>query len=413
MNIQVISIGTEILLGSTVNTNLTYIGTVLDDCGLAIDREVCIPDIRAAIETAVASALSAADVVFTVGGLGPTVDDITRDVVAEALEMPLEYNETEALRIRSYFDKRNIEMNESMLRQAYVPVGADVVPNDYGTASGLWCKRGGRHVIMLPGPPRELKPMVSNHVMPRLTSIFPPEIARLTISVCGIPESSLEEQVNRILLDFPDVEPAYCVKRDKTDVRLTARETEKTVLQNAVAAVRLAFDDQVIDDDGGLVAAICRLLRELSWSLATAESCTGGGIGTYITDLAGVSDVFAGSLVTYSNELKTQLLGVRAETLASFGAVSAETAAEMVTGLASRLNVEAGIAVTGIAGPTGGTPEKPVGLVYVATYADGDVWTSEQMFPVDRQRMRDRTVISALNQLRRHLRRLVSKKSGK
>lgn len=404
MHCEVICIGTEILLGTTLNTNLSFIGLQLDDCGLSVACEVCIPDTVDDIGSALQTALNRSDLVITVGGLGPTVDDMTRETIAEILGMRLEYREDEAERIRRYFSERHVEMPESVLKQAYVPDGAEVIDNDYGTAPGLWCPSGNAVVVMLPGPPRELKPMLNNYVLPRICEIFPPRVRRINIGISGIGESSIEACVATVLPDFPDLDVAYCVRRDKVDVRLTAAIDRMDTLESAAVAVRDVLKEYLVDPEHGVVGSVCDEVRRRSWSLGTAESCTGGEIAKRITDLAGVSDIFKGALVTYANEAKSELLGVRPETIATHGAVSAETADEMAVGLARRLQVDAGVAVTGIAGPDGGTPDKPVGLAFISTIVQGDVRTQRYVHPGDRRRMRDRTTLAALNQLLRHLR---------
>lgn len=404
MHCEVICIGTEILLGTTLNTNLSFIGLQLDDCGLSVNCEVCIPDTVDDIGGALQTALNRSDLVITVGGLGPTVDDMTRETIAEVLGMRLEYREDEAERIRRYFSERHVEMPESVLKQAYVPDGAEVIDNDYGTAPGLWCPTSSAIVVMLPGPPRELKPMLNNYVLPRICERFPPRVRRINIGISGIGESSIEACVATILPDFPDLDVAYCVRRDKVDVRLTAAIDQVETLESAAVAVRDVLKDYLVDPENGVVGSVCDEVRRRAWSLGTAESCTGGEIAKRITDLAGVSDIFKGALVTYANEAKSELLGVRPETVATHGAVSAETADEMAAGLVRRLQVDAGVAVTGIAGPDGGTPDKPVGLAFISTIVQGDVRTQRYVHPGDRRRMRDRTTLAALNQLLRHLR---------
>jgi nicotinamide-nucleotide amidase len=412
MKCEVICIGTEILLGTTINTNLSYVGLQLDEIGHTVEREVCIPDTPDAIGESLHAALTRADVVITIGGLGPTIDDMTREIIAEKLGMQLEFRQDIADHIRSYFGQRNIEMPESVLKQAYLPDGAEVIPNDFGTAPGLWCDRvhdspvaGGnrRFVVMLPGPPREFNPMFSNYVMPRIRELFPPAVRRVHLGVSGIGESSIETLVDQTLTRFAELDVAYCVRRDKVDVRLTAPLSNDQQLEIAADQVRDALAPYLVDPEHGIVGSVCQAVRDQGWTLGIAESCTGGEIARRITDIAGVSDVFKGSFVTYANAVKIELLGVSSETINTHGAVSAETAHEMVRGLSERLQVDTGIAVTGIAGPSGGTADKPVGRAFIGTIVDGDSRVQRYDHPGDRKRMRDRTTLSALNQLLRHI----------
>jgi len=404
MNLHVICIGNEILLGHTLNSNLAFLGELLSNQGHVVAREVCIPDTRSAIEATLRDCLSQADIVITVGGLGPTSDDITRPTVADALGLELEFDLGIYDGIKQRLAARGIGVPDQALRvQSMVPRGATVVPNPVGTAPGLWCQHGNVGVVMLPGPPREFQPMVTETVIPEIARRFPPVVRTHTIHTSGVPESVIAERVERFLAHHPRVTPAYCANPHMVDVRLTA-SADVAGLDVVCEALTTELGDAVLPEGcDSLPQAVGALLLSRGWTMATAESCTGGGIAAAITDVSGSSAYFPGSAVTYSNEWKHQLLGVRTETLASHGAVSAETAGEMLDGLVSRFGVNAGIAVTGVAGPTGGTPEKPVGLVFIGTIVQGQKRVERCQFPGDRRSVRGRTVISALNQLRHHI----------
>ncbi len=405
MKLQVICIGNEILLGHTLNTNLAFIGACLQECGYVIEREVCIPDTAEAIAGALTEALAQADVVMTVGGLGPTLDDLTRPVVAETLGMPLKFDPEVMEAIERYLADRHVTVPcAAMERQAMVPEGAEAIPNAHGTAPGLWCPTSGKLVILFPGPPREMHPMLQTLVLPRLQARFPRHTVSRTIKTCGVPESTLAEQVEAFLTAYPQVAPAYCARPHMVDVRLTAAAQATGDLEAAAAGLVAALGRTVMSTtDESLPAAVGRLLREQNLTLATAESCTGGGIAAAITDVPGSSDYFCGAVVTYANEWKANLLGVRQETLDQHGAVSEETAAEMLDGLLKRYHVDAGIAVTGIAGPSGGTAEKPAGLVYIATGIGRRRQVEGRVLPGNRRAVRERTETLALNQLRLQL----------
>jgi len=405
MRIHIICIGNELLTGYTLNTNLAFVGQRLFEAGYAVSREVCVPDERDAIASTVRQESAVADLVITIGGLGPTSDDVTRPTVAETLGMPLELRKDVLDHIQAYLNRRHVKVPSEALRvQAMAPRGAAVLLNHNGTAPGLWCERGGRVVVMLPGPPRELHPMFLQQVLPRILDRWPPQVRCRTVHVCGVPESVTAETVEPLLERFPGVAPAYCARPSEVVVRLTASADVEDVLDRATAAVRAALGKAVLPEDAGSLAeAVGVELSARGWTLATAESCTGGGVGAAITDVPGASRYYVGGVVAYSNALKQALLGVRGQTLEEHGAVSAGTAREMAEGVAARCEADTAVAVTGVAGPTGGTPEKPVGLVYIATYVRGDTRVYERRFPGDRNTVRMRTVTVALDLLRRHI----------
>ena len=402
MRIHVISTGNEILRGHTLNTNLAFIGDALERHGYSLDREVAVPDATAAIRQAVLEALSAADVVITIGGLGPTSDDVTRDVVAAALGLPLQLDEQVLRTIQAFLGARSrCVSSESMRVQAMVPQGAVVLENPNGTAPGLWCRQGGKVVVMLPGPPRELMPMFTASVLPRLAQVGAPSRASAGLNVCGVPEPTVAETVEAVLRDFPGVTPAYCVRFSGVDVYLTTAPDRAPSLDAALARVRAALGHGALPSGcSGLAEDVGRLLRERGLVLAVAESCTGGSLAAAVTSVPGASEFFQGGVVSYANEWKVRLLGVREETLAQCGAVSAETAAEMLAGLLERHAVQAGVAITGIAGPAGGSPEKPVGLVFIGTAAAERRQVRRYQFPGNRETIRQRAVTAALTQLR-------------
>lgn len=407
MRICVLTIGSEILIGHTVNTNLAFIGDKLATNGYTVSREVCIPDEPEVIRAAVQAEIYAADILITIGGLGPTRDDITRQIVADTLKRELIVDENLAERIRQFLEQRHARADDEQVRnQAALPAGAAPLENLNGTAPGIWCPwDDGKVVIMVPGPPRELCPIFTNSVIPRLRKLTPPTTERRMLKICGIPESVVARQVDEILdRKYPVLEVAYCARPSVVDVRLTAPRCEAATLDAARADLEDHFGEAVLQEESEDVAeAVAELLTDKGLRLATAESCTGGGIATRLTERPGASRYLQGSLVCYVNEWKKKLLGVKAGTLQKHGAVSAETAGEMLDGLLQRDDIDAGIAVTGIAGPGGGTPDKPVGLVFVATGVRDRRAVERYVFPGDRHNVRLRTVAAALDQLRRQL----------
>jgi nicotinamide-nucleotide amidase len=400
----IICIGHELLLGDVMNTNATTIERQMAAQGFRVIREVTVSDELPALTHEISTAMADADVVFCIGGLGPTDDDITRLGVSEATGRGLQHQPEIEAHIRGKRRPGSRVMPDSCYeRQAEVLDGARVLTNSVGTAPGQWLSVDGDEIILLPGPPRELEPMFEQEVLPELCHRFEVSKHRESVYVMDVPESLIEERARKAVADLQELELGYCIHHGQTELRLECVVGHDAVLDEGMARLRAEFGDAVIECDAGLVGTICDEMRERGWQFACAESCTGGGIGAAVTDRSGVSDVFAGGVMTYSNEMKQLLLGVSADTLTVHGAVSTECAEEMVRGLCTRLNVKAGIAVTGIAGPTGGTDEKPVGLVYIATCVDGDVRVEERHFGGERDLVRRRTVTLALNQLRLHM----------
>ncbi len=403
--VSVICLGNEILLGHTVNTDLALLAEALHEGGYTLAREVCIPDEPAAIRAALREELQAADVVFTVGGLGPTQDDLTRSAIADELGMELVLDENVLQSIRAYLRHRQINLpEEAMYNQARVLRGAGILPNTNGTAPGMWCETGDKTVIMLPGPPRELGPMVNNEVVPRLLKQVAPMLRTRTVQTCGVPESRVAQTVDDLLADMSGVQIAYCARPYMVDVRLTTDPAQASMLEEAEQRVREELGNTVLPYGCmGIGDALGRLLRERNCKVAVAESCTGGLLGGELTAVSGASDYFEGGVIAYSNQLKMQMLNVSEPKIRDHGAVSEPVVYEMVRGVTLQFDTSAGIAVTGIAGPGGGTEDKPVGLVFVGTYGPDGVRTRRYWFPGDRRAVRQRTVTTALNQLRLQL----------
>ena len=407
MRISILTIGSEILIGHTVNTNLAFLGDALAREGYTVSREVCIPDEPDIIRRAVLAELETADILITVGGLGPTRDDMTRQIVAQALDRELAVDQDLACTIRDYLHARHVTVQDRQVsNQASIPRGAEAIENRNGTAPGIWCPwDDDKVVIMLPGPPRELCPIFENGILPRLCKLVPPTTARRMLKVCGIPESTVAQRVENILDEkYPGLGIAYCARPSVVDVRLTADRGQKETINAAVEDLERHFGDAVLQEESEDVAtSVADLLSRQDLWLATAESCTAGGIAARLTDRPGASSYLRGGFVCYVNEWKEEMLGVKSSTLAEHGAVSSETADEMLDGLLRRPDVDAGIAVTGIAGPGGGTPEKPVGLVYIGTGVNEQRAVERYVFPGDRNNVRLRTIAAGLDQLRRQL----------
>lgn len=408
MRLEVINTGTELLLGQVVNTHLAYFGGQLLPLGLRIQRQTCIPDGHQ-IGDMLREAFARADVLLVTGGLGPTSDDVTREVIAGLLDLPLELDPAILAHIRALFRKFGREMPESNQRQAMIPQGSVVLDNPNGTAPGLYfpARHGAHpHLFVLPGPPRELKPMFERLVLPRLRELagFHPgsEPCHRTLRIIGLGESHVAEQVDRPLHGLGDLEIGYCARLGEVDVRLIGAPA---LVDQGEELIRGLFPDQLVSTDGSTIEeTVVRLLAERRLSLATAESCTGGLIACKITDVPGSSEVFRQGYVTYANEAKTQLLGIPSDLIQEHGAVSEPVARLMAEGALQRAGVDHSLAVTGIAGPGGGTPEKPAGTVFIAQAArNHSTFVRRFTFALDRLSFKERTARMALELLRRRI----------
>lgn len=407
MIVELLNTGSELLLGQTLNTHARYLGRRLVECGLRISRQTTVPD-GPEIRIALAEALARAHVIIVTGGLGPTSDDVTRDIAAGLLERKLHYDPAIFERIRERFARRGLTPPESVRAQAMVPAGAEVLTNDHGTAPGLYLQdtRGtgpSRHVFLLPGPPRELIPMFEALVLPRLKAMGGPPIAIRILRTIGIPESHLQERVEAPLrARFPEVEIGYCARPGEVDLRLIGASAD--TIQRAAAFAAADLGDAVYaTGDDNLEDIVVRLATAAGAHLATAESCTGGHVADKITSVPGSSAVFLGATIVYSNQEKTRQLGVPAELIARHGAVSEEVAAAMAAGCLERTGADHAIALTGVAGPGPGTPEKPAGLCFIAHRSMRDASVKRHMFPPDRPAFKDAAAQAALDILRRSL----------
>ena len=413
MKLAVICIGDELLKGATLNTNLAYMADCLLENGIQIQFSAEVQDSKDGIINALEKAFEHADWVITSGGLGPTADDVTKEYIAGHLGYRLEANGDVAVAITQYWQERHgdMEMPTRILNQSLVPEGAKILRNRYGTAPGLLIrmdethpKYPGKNVIMLPGPPSELEPMFKNAVLPVLKKEVQQKVYSKCFYICGIGESFVEERMLPVLNRNPGLSAAYCASAEY--VKLFLKSTSCDILGIGIRAVRQEFADEMLSDSvSSLAEEVLQLLREKEETLATAESCTGGLLAKMITDVPGASDVYQGSVVSYANRIKEMMLGVKTETLEAKGAVSPETAGEMVRGIAERFGVTAAIATTGIAGPDGGTPEKPVGLVYVGIVYRDSCEVLELHLQKSRQQIRERAAAQALNQLRQMIRK--------
>jgi len=402
--VEVLSTGTELLLGSVVNTHAAYFGGALFPLGLRLARQTTVPD-GAPIRDAFIEAFPRCDVLLVTGGLGPTTDDVTRELAAELLGRRL-VEDPEVLRaIQARCDRRGFAFQERMRRQTMVPEGATVLPNDHGTAPGLYLPADRTpHVFLLPGPPRELRPMFENYVLPRLRELAAGSTAaEARVYRCvGIGESMVEARIGLRLSEIPGLEVGYCARPNEVDFRLIGAPALLAELEPQVLAELGEF---IVSHAGeSLEAVVVEKLRAQGCSIATGESCTGGLLAHRLTNVPGASEIFGAGWVTYANEVKVAQLGVDAALLAEHGAVSEPVARQMAEGARERAGADFALATTGIAGPGGGTPEKPVGTVWLAlAERDQPTVAWRAFFPTDRATFKDLATQAALDALRKRL----------
>lgn len=406
MRAEVVSVGTELLLGQIVDTNAAYLARTLSDLGITLYRRSTVGDNWDRLQAALRQALQDADVVLTIGGLGPTMDDITRDGLAAAFGDTLQLDQGIADRLRAFFAQRNAPFTESNLRQAMVPTHGRALDNPNGTAPGLLFEKGGKIGIALPGPPNEFIPLVDNHVAPYLRAKTGNvgTIRSLVLRIVGVGESLVEEKVKDLMQDANPTVAPYA-KVGEVHLRVTAKADTAAGAERLIAEraqqVRARLGDALYgENDDPLEKAVVELLKRRRQTISTAESCTGGLVAQRITDVAGSSAVFMGGVVAYSNAAKTDLVAVPADLIARVGAVSPEVGQALAEGARDRFGTTYGIGITGIAGPDGGTPDKPVGLVYIALAYSGGCEVERNLYIGARSIVRHRASQTALNMLR-------------
>lgn len=407
---ELISVGTEILMGNIVNTNAAYLSQKLAAIGVSVYHQSAVGDNRQRLNEAIKTAMSRADVVILSGGLGPTKDDLTKECAAEVLGRKLLLDERSKDRISAFFEKiHRKNITENNWKQALIPEGAIILDNNNGTAPGIIMEEQGTSLILLPGPPNELQLMFEESVLPYLQKQGSRVLYSRMVKVCGIGESAAETMVKDLMEQQSNPTIAPYAKTGEVHFRITAmadtQEEGKALVKPVVKELKERFGDAVYTtkEKVTLESKIVKMLKKSDFTLVTAESCTGGMVASKITNVPGASEVFKAGLVTYANKAKRELLGVEKKTLKEYGAVSKETAEEMVIGAAENYDADAAISITGIAGPGGGTEEKPVGLVYIGCYVCGEVNVYECHFTGTREKIRETAAITALNLLRKML----------
>ena len=410
MVVELISVGTELLLGNIVNTNAQYLAEKCALLGLSMYNQSVVGDNPARLADTIKTALDRSDVVILTGGLGPTEDDLTKEVCAEVMGFELAEDPHTKARIQEYF-KNNIYkvITDNNWKQVMVPVGAMVLDNDNGTAPGLIMEKNGKHAILLPGPPNELYPLFSRQVFPYLQKLQPEIIVSQMVKICGVGESQVEDKILDLIDKQQNPTIATYAKTGEVHIRVTAKaateEDAKKLVKPVVKEIKNRFGDYVYStkEEETLEQAVVRLLKKYELTVTTAESCTGGLLAGRIINVPGASEVYNEGFITYSNKAKRKYLDVSKSTLKKYGAVSEQTAREMATGGVFATDSDACVAVTGLAGPDGGSEEKPVGLVYIATYMKDKVNVQKYQFKGNRAKIREQAVVKGLDLLRRSI----------
>lgn len=406
MTVELICVGTELLLGNIINTNAAFISEKCAMLGLSMYYQSVVGDNPGRLEEMVKTAMKRSDIIILSGGLGPTQDDLTKETVAKVMGKKLVEDQKARQEIQLFLERRGRTITENNWKQALVPEGCQVLYNVNGTAPGLIVKDDNTCVILLPGPPNELVPMFEEQVYPYLHKLQPEIICSKMIKLCGIGESSAETKILDLVEAQTNPTVAPYAKTGEVHLRITAKAESETaaykLMEPVEEVLRQRFGTLIYTDDPQvtLEMAIYELLKANNLTVTTAESCTGGLVAGRLINVPGISEYLKEGYITYSNEAKQKLLGVPAEILQKYGAVSPQTAEAMAKGGAKAAEVDVCIAVTGIAGPDGGSLEKPVGLVYMSCYCLGKVYTEKNQYTGSRSKIREYAVASALTLLR-------------
>ncbi|TCL58400.1 nicotinamide-nucleotide amidase [Kineothrix alysoides] len=402
MIVELIAVGTELLLGNIVNTNAAYLSERCADLGLSCFYQSVVGDNEERLANVIKTALERSDIVILSGGLGPTADDLTKETAAKVMGRKLEMHEPSRRTIEEFFQRRNLELTENNWKQAMVPEGAIAVDNENGTAPGVIIEGEGKKVILLPGPPNELIPMFEKSIIPYLSGEKNGTIYSRTVKICGVGESKVETVVKDLIDGQSNPTIAPYAKNSEVHLRVTASAADEGEAQKLLTPVldelmgRFGSNIYTMDTNVTLEKAVADLLEERHLTVSTAESCTGGMLAARLINVPGISNTYKSGYITYSNKAKRKVLSVKKSLLEKKGAVSEETAVAMAKGAAAISKADVAVAVTGIAGPDGGTKEKPVGLVYIACNVCGKVTVKKYHFSGNRAKIRETTVSNAL-----------------
>lgn len=406
MTVELICVGTELLLGNIVNTNACYLAGKCADLGLSCFFQTVVGDNKERLREVLTTAVNRADIVITSGGLGPTEDDLTKEVAAHVCGKNLLMDEHSRERIAEFFSDKDMVPTDNNWKQAMIPEGAIVLENQNGTAPGAIMETENARVILLPGPPQELVPMFEESVVPYLSGLTPEIICSQTVKICSISESQVAATVQDLINNQTNPTIATYAKSGEVHIRVTALAADKKaahkLIKPIIKELKLRFGNDIYstEADTTLEKAVVDLLLANKLTVTCAESCTGGLLSARLINVPGVSDAYKAGFVTYSNKAKRRFLGVKKGTLEKHGAVSSKTAEEMAKGAAFSTKADVAVAITGIAGPDGGTEEKPVGLVYIACNVKGAVTTRKFRFSGNRSAIREATAAAALMLMR-------------
>lgn len=409
MKAEILAVGTELLLGDILNTNAQYLARELATLGIEVYYQTVVGDNPKRLEDTIFNAFSRADLVITTGGLGPTEDDLTKETAAKYFGEKLVLDEKALNQIQVFFDRIGREMTVNNRKQAYVPENNSVVLyNPNGTAPGIIIEKNEKIIVMLPGPPKETMPMFENQVKPYLAKKQEYTFISRILRIASVGESAMEMKVKDLIDAQTNPTIAPYAKDGEALLRITAKAKDEEEAHRLIDPVAQALKERLgksvyAEGETNMETEVSKLLVTQKKTIAVAESCTGGEISSRLVRFPGISEVFLEGCVTYSNEAKIKRLGVLEKTLAKFGAVSKETAMEMAQGIAETAGADIGIATTGIAGPDGGTEDKPVGLVYIGIYYNGKAEAKEFRFAGSRNKIRERATFQALDWLRRKL----------
>lgn len=407
MHAEIINIGDELLIGQVINTNASWMAQQLNSIGIDIIKVSIISDDKSSIIQCIDEAFERADLILITGGLGPTNDDITKYTLCEYFSSNLIFDEATYNRIEQLFAVRGFKVTELNRKQAEVPENCIVIPNNNGTASGMWFEKSGKILISMPGVPFEMKSMISDFILPKLSENINFKIIHKTIHIQGIGESFLADLIKDWEEKLPkNIKLAYLPQPGLIRLRLSAKglknEKLEEIINKEIEKLNLLIPDLIFGyDEDSLEKVIGELLKENKKTLSTAESCTGGYISHLITSMAGSSAYYKGSIISYSNEIKTGLLDVNPLTIEKYGAVSKETVIEMANGVLKKMKTDYAIAVSGIAGPDGGSIEKPIGTIWIAVGNNKSIITEKFLHGEDRGRNIRKAALSALNMLRK------------
>ncbi|WP_129597050.1 competence/damage-inducible protein A [Anaerophilus nitritogenes] len=406
MKASIISVGTEILFGQILNTNTQYLTKELNGLGIDVYYHFTVGDNQIRLEEILNYALEKSDLIITTGGLGPTQDDLTKETIAKVMGTSLFKHEPSYESLINYFKRSNKIMNENNLKQVYLPKGSLILDNDCGTAPGFILSKDQKTIACLPGPPKEMKCMFQNYVIPYLKERSCDVIHSKILKFFGIGESALETELLDLISNQTNPTLATYAKDGEVSLRVTAKENsiEKAIqlIDPMICIIKNKLGNYLYScEDEELVEVVAKKLIEEKITISFAESCTGGLMAAKLTDISGISSSLETSVITYSNQAKIDELGVKKETLQKYGAVSEQTAKEMVLGLKQRTGSDLCLSITGIAGPTGGTKDKPVGLVYIGLCYKDSFICEKHNISGDRNRVRNYTSMLALNLIRK------------